>query len=124
MVHFRGFQPAVDEAVDSQARGRTLDVTSAARPLAAALHEHEGESPVEHAEHSDETPEEPAADPHFWLDPQRYADVANAIGAELARVDPLMPTGTAPERPTSPQGWRPSTASSPRVSRTAAAVSS
>jgi len=88
VVHFRGFQPAVDEAVDSQARGRALDVTSAARPLAAAPHEHEGESPVEHAEHSGETPEEPAADPHFWLDPQRYADVANAIGAELARVDP------------------------------------
>lgn len=88
VVHFRGFQPAVDEAVDSQARGRTLDVTSAARPLAAAPHEHEGESPVEHAEHAGETPEESAADPHFWLDPQRYADVANAIGAELARVDP------------------------------------
>ncbi len=93
VVHFKGFQPAVDEAVDSQARGRVLDVTAAARPLAGVAHGHEDESAAEHEEHAEEEHAEEehaeeAVDPHFWLDPQRYADVAEAIGGDLARIDP------------------------------------
>ena len=88
VVYFKGFQSAVDEAVDSQARGRTLDVTAVTRPIEAVPHGHEGESAGEHQQHADEAHEDEGVDPHFWLDPQRYADVAEAIGTELARVDP------------------------------------
>jgi len=68
VVYEKGLQGAVDKAVDSEASDRGLDVTPAAnlsRKLTSG-----------------------ATDPHFWLDPQRYSDVAKVISARLARVDP------------------------------------
>ncbi|TQJ51266.1 metal ABC transporter substrate-binding protein [Phycicoccus sp. SLBN-51] len=96
VVYERGFQSAVDEAVDHQARGRVLDVSHAARLVPGPEHDHAGEAAGSHGEdhstdansgqqtaHAGEAP-----DPHFWLDPQRYADVARAIGAALEKADP------------------------------------
>ena len=83
VVYLRGFQPAVDEAVDSQAKGRGFDVTASAHlDLAAAPDPHEGQSPGQHPSRAS------ASDPHFWLDPQRYAAVADAIAAHLSSIDP------------------------------------
>ena len=62
VVYEKGFQPAVDEAVDQNATGEVLDVTGAARL-------------------EDD-------DPHFWLDPLRLADVGDAIAGALADTDP------------------------------------
>jgi zinc transport system substrate-binding protein len=81
VVYAGGFQPAVDTAVEQEGLGHALDVA----PLAhldllatdeAASHDHAGDS------HTDA-----ATDPHFWLDPERYADVATAIGRRLGEVD-------------------------------------
>lgn len=85
VVYSEGFQPAVDEAVQQVDSDRVLDVSGAARlSLASAADEgHAGESADEHADHAHE-----AANPHFWLDPQRYAAVAEAIGARLAELEP------------------------------------
>ncbi len=47
--------------------------------------DHAGETDEEHAEHDDHGG---AADPHFWLDPTRLADVATALGEDFARRDP------------------------------------
>jgi zinc transport system substrate-binding protein len=69
VVYERGFQPAVDDSVDQNAEGATLD---AAR--VADLQPYAGEP--------DET------DPHFWQDPLRLARVADALAADLARADP------------------------------------
>lgn len=81
VVYLRGFQNAVDEAVDSQAKGRGFDVTASAHlDLAAVPDAHEGQSPGQHPSR--------ASDPHFWLDPQRYAAVADAIAAHLSSIDP------------------------------------
>jgi zinc transport system substrate-binding protein len=91
VVYLKGFQPAVDEAVQTQASTQALDVTSAARLTIAASqdeHGHEGETPQEHGEHG----EEMTQDPHFWLDPTRYADVATAIASQLATKDPAHAT--------------------------------
>jgi zinc transport system substrate-binding protein len=93
VVHFRGFQPAVDEAVDHQAEGAVLDVRDAARPLSGEPHDHEGETAQEHQAHADEPHADETVDPHFWLDPHRYADVARAMSAELQRVDPAHAAG-------------------------------
>ena len=85
VVYLKGFQPALDEAVTAQAGDAALDVSGPARlTLAAPEEEHEGESAEEHSEHA----EAGATDPHFWLDPKRYADVGDAIAAELGRRDP------------------------------------
>jgi zinc transport system substrate-binding protein len=85
VVYLAGFQPAVDQAVRSQAPDAAVDVTSAARLTLPAGGEHAGESAQEHADHDDHGS---AADPHFWLDPTRLADVATALGEDFARRDP------------------------------------
>ncbi|MGH8892970.1 MAG: metal ABC transporter substrate-binding protein [Actinomycetes bacterium] len=64
VVHLQGFQPAVDDAVEQEAGGSSLDVGDAAR-----LHTEGGR------------------DPHFWLDPTRLADVADAVAARLGKAD-------------------------------------
>lgn len=68
VVYERGLQGAVDEAVDSQAGERGLDVAPAA-DLDLVL-------------------EAGTTDPHFWLDPQRYSEVATVIAERLALLDP------------------------------------
>jgi zinc transport system substrate-binding protein len=68
VVFEKGLQGAVDSAVASQGGDRGLDVAPAAKldlKLASGT-----------------------TDPHFWLDPQRYAAVAAAITTRLSSVDP------------------------------------
>lgn len=61
----RGFQPAVEDAVEGRT-GPSLDVLDAARPLRSGA----------------------GVDPHVWLDPIRYADVARAIARALGDPAP------------------------------------
>ncbi|GAA4801838.1 metal ABC transporter substrate-binding protein [Nocardioides caeni] len=95
------FQPAVDDTVEQNATGVVLDVSDAADLLAveesAENHEeYAGETEEEHAEHADEEGHDEHghdhdhgdADPHFWLDPLRVADVADTVADQLADVDP------------------------------------
>ena len=84
VIYADGFQPAVDDAMAEVDPSRVLDVADAAsltRPRTADGQDHASEAPAAHAEHSSD-------DPHFWLDPQRYAAVAKVIGARLAKDDP------------------------------------
>jgi zinc transport system substrate-binding protein len=107
-IHLSGFQPAVDEALEQSGPERIVDAAEHADLLAA------GESPAEHAEHSEdehsedehsedehsddehsedehsdeESHDHGSEDPHFWLDPHRMADVAAAIEEQLAEADP------------------------------------
>jgi zinc transport system substrate-binding protein len=85
VVYSKGFQPAVDEAIEQVDSDRVLDVSGAANLSQTAAEEesHADESAEEHAGHAHE-----GADPHFWLDPQRYASVVEAIGARLAELGP------------------------------------
>ena len=76
VVYLEGFQPAVDEAVE-QGRPPALQVSEAV-PLVAEEHT-EAEGGGEH-DHE--------GDPHVWLDPIRYAEVARAIEARLSSADP------------------------------------
>lgn len=84
VVYLKGFQPAVDDAVSTQASAAGFDVSGPADLSLASSeegHDHAGESAQEHAAHG-------AQDPHFWLDPVRFEQVVTAIGAHLAEVDP------------------------------------
>ncbi|GAA1894480.1 metal ABC transporter substrate-binding protein [Lapillicoccus jejuensis] len=76
VVYEKSFQPAVDEAVAQEGQGHAFDVAPTADLTLAAPAE-DGEAPAAGAK-----------DPHFWLDPQRYAAVAKALGARLAELDP------------------------------------
>ncbi len=86
VVYLKGFQPAVDEAVEQQAKDRSFDAGSVVELLAATDHHDHGAEPgaEEHAE------EEATGgkDPHVWLDPGRFATVAGAVGERLATTDP------------------------------------
>jgi zinc transport system substrate-binding protein len=67
IVFEKGLQGAVDKAVQSEGGDRGLDVAPSAhldRKLGSTT------------------------DPHFWLDPQRYSDVAKVIAEKLSSVDP------------------------------------
>jgi zinc transport system substrate-binding protein len=82
VVFEKGLQGAVDKAVESQGGDRGLDVAPAAnldllfQPTVGAPAETSGANAPG------------ATDPHFWLDPQRYSDVAKVISARLTSVDP------------------------------------
>jgi zinc transport system substrate-binding protein len=98
VVYLEGFQPALDEAVESEAGDRGWNAGEAADlslTVEGEGHAHEGEGEGE--EHAGEEPpaegeghaaEEGSADPHFWLDPTRLADVGDALAERLAEVDP------------------------------------
>jgi zinc transport system substrate-binding protein len=62
VVYESKLQPAVDEAVDQNAKDKALDVAPDV--------------------------DLQAGNPHFWLDPLRLAKAAEAIEARLAKVDP------------------------------------
>ncbi len=74
VIYEQGFQPAVDEAIDQNATGTTLDVTD-----------------VVHLEDTG-APSEPDSDlpgdPHLWQDPTRLAAVARDVADTMADIDP------------------------------------
>jgi len=82
VVYERGLQGAVDQAVESEAGNRALDVAPAANldlsfqpGIGAPTRTSGGNAPG-------------TTDPHFWLDPQRYSDVATVIAQRLSKLDP------------------------------------
>jgi len=82
VIYEKGLQGAVDKAVESQASDRGLDVAPAAK-LDLSFQPTVGAPAQAASENAPGT-----TDPHFWLDPQRYAQVANAISARLSTADP------------------------------------
>ena len=96
VVYSRGFQPAVDEAVDQQASDSALDVLTTVElheptegEHAEEQHTAEGHADEEHAaeEHAGDEHAH-GQDPHIWLDPVRLGEVAGAVAERLARLDP------------------------------------
>ncbi|TYP87542.1 metal ABC transporter substrate-binding protein [Blastococcus xanthinilyticus] len=100
VVHLEGFQPALDEAVESEAGDAGWDAGQAA-DLSLTLtgghdHAHEDEAHAAEEEHAEEEAHaeeehaegEESVDPHFWLDPTRLADVADAMADRLTELDP------------------------------------
>ncbi len=79
VVYLKGFQPAVDDAVAAQAADSSWDVASAA-DLSLTF------TPV--GEGAQVGGEANATDPHFWLDPARYAAVAQALAVQLRTISP------------------------------------
>jgi zinc transport system substrate-binding protein len=78
VVYLKGFQPAVDETVAQEAKGKAFDV-STVQPLldATAADEDEAEARALHGK-----------DPHVWLDPTRLAAIADQLGERLGDLDP------------------------------------
>ena len=78
VTYLSGFQPAVDTAMDD-AGGAAFDARDAARLDRTFTPIEDGASAADEAD---------TTDPHFWLDPERTADVADAFAETLATTDP------------------------------------
>jgi zinc transport system substrate-binding protein len=82
VVFLHGFQPSVDDAVENNATGTTVNVEEVVE-LRPAEHGHEEESVEEHEEH-----DHGGLDPHFWHDPLLMADLGDEVADQLADLDP------------------------------------
>ncbi|MFS7880047.1 metal ABC transporter substrate-binding protein [Streptomyces asiaticus] len=94
VVYLKGLQPSVDRAIAQAEPKQVADAASY-----TSLEDHGTEVEGEHG-HGDEGEEghdgheghdhsgDAAADPHIWLDPVRYAQVAKGVGKALEKADP------------------------------------
>lgn len=107
VLYLRGIQPAVDDAIKQSGVKNTVDAATLTTlenhgsEVSGHDHGHEGEHEGEeehgheeeaHEEHSEgdghNHGEEGGADPHIWLDPVKYAEVAKGVGKSLEKADP------------------------------------
>lgn len=86
-----GFQPTVDSAVEQGTGGAVLEAGEAVGLDELAEEHSDDESHSEdedgHSEDDGHDHEAGDLDPHFWLDPMRMADLADAVAEELSAVD-------------------------------------
>ncbi|MGW6539212.1 metal ABC transporter substrate-binding protein [Streptomyces sp. NPDC055051] len=96
LLYLKGVQPAVDKAIDQAGVKHTVDaatLTTLESHGASAGeghdHAHEGEESHEGESHEGhDHGSEAGTDPHVWLDPVKYAEVAKGVGAVFAEADP------------------------------------
>ncbi|MFE9673222.1 metal ABC transporter substrate-binding protein [Streptomyces sp. NPDC006259] len=84
-LYLKGLQPSVDEAVTQSGIKTKIDAATL-----TTLEEHGSEVGGHAAEHDDEHEHEEAGgkDPHIWLDPVKYAEVAEGVGKAFEKADP------------------------------------
>lgn len=87
ILYLKGLQPAVDDAIAQSGVKNTVDAATLTK-----LEEHGTEAGgrehgAEEAGHEDHE-SEAGADPHIWLDPVKYAEVAKGVGAAFEKADP------------------------------------
>ncbi|MEV0887882.1 metal ABC transporter substrate-binding protein [Streptomyces microflavus] len=95
VLYLKGIQPAVDDAIKQSGVKNTVDAATLTTledhgsEVSGHDHGHEEEAHEEHAEGDGHNHgEEGGADPHIWLDPVKYAEVAKGVGKSLEKADP------------------------------------
>lgn len=103
VLYLKGIQPAVDDAIKQSGVKNTVDAATLTTlenhgsEVSGHDHGHEGEGEHGHEEEAHEEHsegdghnhgEEGGADPHIWLDPVKYAEVAKGVGKSLEKADP------------------------------------
>ena len=79
LIYLKGLQPAVDNDAEHHLKDTSHAFDIADVEAIKPLLDVRAESGVEGAN---------GIDPHFWLDPVRYAAVADALGDRLGKLDP------------------------------------
>ncbi|MCQ9130590.1 MULTISPECIES: metal ABC transporter substrate-binding protein [Streptomyces] len=83
-LYLKNLQPSVDDAVAQSEVKTKIDAASL-----TTLEKHGNEVGGHAAEHDDHADEELSGlDPHIWLDPVRYAQVAEGVGKAFEKADP------------------------------------
>jgi len=84
VLYLKGLQPAVDDAVAQSEVTTKIDAATL-----TTLEKHGNEVGGHAAAHDDTKGEETGGtDPHIWLDPTRYAEVAGGVAKALEKADP------------------------------------
>ena len=84
VLYLKNLQPSVDDAVAQSEVKTKIDAASL-----TTLEKHGNEVGGHAAEHDDHEDEEMSGlDPHIWLDPVRYAQVAEGVGKAFEKADP------------------------------------
>ncbi|RZD57618.1 zinc ABC transporter substrate-binding protein [Streptomyces albidoflavus] len=103
LLYLRGLQPAVDKAVDQAGVKNTVDAADLTTLEAHGSssgdghdhgegdgHDHGEEEGHDHAEEEGDGHDhgDSGLDPHIWLDPVKYAEMADGVGEALQKADP------------------------------------
>ncbi|GAA2714918.1 MULTISPECIES: metal ABC transporter substrate-binding protein [Streptomyces] len=90
IVYLKGLQPAVDAAIKQSGNKHVADAASFTRleNHGAEAGGHEGEGADEGADDHHGHQDGAGTDPHVWLDPVRYAQVAKGVAKTLGEADP------------------------------------
>ncbi|MER7834604.1 metal ABC transporter substrate-binding protein [Streptomyces sp. NPDC096040] len=84
VLYLKNLQPSVDDAVAQSSVGTKIDAASL-----TTLEKHGNEVGGHAATHDTSKNEELSGlDPHIWLDPVRYAQVAEGVGKAFEKADP------------------------------------
>ncbi|MBA3528696.1 MAG: zinc ABC transporter substrate-binding protein, partial [Propionibacteriaceae bacterium] len=87
IIYEKGFQPAVDEAVQQTANQTVLETTTAV-PLQELSAEHTHEEEGDEQGHQEEGHDDHRGlDPHVWLDPNNVATISTALAEQLSTID-------------------------------------
>ncbi|WP_369195736.1 metal ABC transporter substrate-binding protein [Streptomyces djakartensis] len=86
-LYLKGLQPAVDEAVAQTGIKTKIDAAALTHleDHGTGGHSHEGEG---HSEEGHSEEDEHGRDPHVWLDPVKYAEIARGVGKAFEKADP------------------------------------
>ncbi|MFL6027609.1 MAG: metal ABC transporter substrate-binding protein [Friedmanniella sp.] len=89
VVYERGFQPAVDQAVDQSGASAVLDTATVVplEPLGTTPDPHEDGHGHGHEHGHDDGHDDGALDPHIWLDPTNLARIATDLAGRLSAMD-------------------------------------
>ncbi|MFE3992245.1 metal ABC transporter substrate-binding protein [Streptomyces goshikiensis] len=93
VLYLKSLQPAVDKAVAQSGVKNIVDAATLTPLEVHGTSGHDHGADADHPEegHGDEhghSHGEAAEDPHVWLDPVKYAEVAKGVGAALEKADP------------------------------------
>ncbi|MEU9065526.1 zinc ABC transporter substrate-binding protein [Streptomyces sp. NPDC048306] len=91
VLYLKSLQPAVDEAIAQSDVKTKIDAATLTKleDHGNVEHDHGGEEHAdEHAEEEHSAGGEHALDPHVWLDPVKYAEIAQGVAKAFEKADP------------------------------------
>ena len=91
VLYLKTLQPAVDEAIAQSDVKTKIDAATLTKleDHGNVEHDHGGEEHAdEHAEEEHSEGGEHALDPHVWLDPVKYAEIAQGVAESFEKADP------------------------------------
>ncbi|WP_212730104.1 zinc ABC transporter substrate-binding protein [Streptomyces sp. V17-9] len=91
VLYLKSLQPAVDEAIAQSDVKTKIDAATLTKleDHGNVEHDHGGEEHAdEHAEDEHAEGGEHALDPHVWLDPVKYAEIAQGVAKAFEKADP------------------------------------